>query len=195
MRRMRPGYSMPEITAETARLIFRTEAPGDLDRWMEVMNTPAVMRHLGGVCERHEVEARFAQKAAAISRHGFGFWHLQSKEDGQFIGHCGLAHINTPAAGPILHLAIQIGWMLAESHWGRGYAYEAAVEGLDIAFTRCGIKLLYSQTSEANRASWKLMEKLGMRRAPELDYVDPDYPPEENPTKIYSLSYDQWKHR
>ena len=117
---------MAEIIAETDRLILRTEAAGDLDRWMEVMNTPAVMRHLGGVCERHEVEARFAKKAAEIAKLGFGFWQVQTKSDGLLIGQCGLGTISVPAAGPILNAGIQIGWSIAESHWRQGYAGEAA---------------------------------------------------------------------
>ena len=183
---------MAEIIAETDRLILRTEAAGDLDRWMEVMNTPAVMRHLGGVCERHEVEARFAKKAAEIAKLGFGFWHVQTKSDGLLIGQCGLGTISVPAAGPILNAGIQIGWSIAESHWRQGYAGEAARATMELAFTRFGIEQLYAQTSDANRASWAMMEKLGMTRAAYLDYVDPEYPPEENPTVIYHLTKEQW---
>jgi RimJ/RimL family protein N-acetyltransferase len=187
------AFSMAEIVAETDRLILRTEAIGDVDRWMEVMNTPAVMRHLGGVCERHEVEARFAKKAAGIAKFGYGFWHLQTKADGLLIGQCGLGPIDVEAAGPVLNAGTQIGWSIAESHWRQGFASEAARAAIDLAFNRFGIDQLYAQTSNANRASWAMMEKLGMTRAAELDYVDPDYPPEENPTIIYHLTSALWE--
>lgn len=183
---------MAEIVAETDRLILRTEAVGDLDRWMEVMNTPAVMQHLGGVIERHEVEARFAKKAAEIAKLGFGFWHVQTKSDGLLIGQCGLGTIDVVAAGPVLNAGTQIGWSIADSHWRQGYASEAARAVIELAFNRFGIAQLYAQTSDANRASWTMMENLGMTRAPELDYVDPNYPREENPTIIYQLSRAQW---
>lgn len=182
---------MPEIVAETARLILRTEAPGDLNRWMEVMNTAAMRKHLGGVQERHEVEAGFARKAANIAKDGYGFWHLQTKDDGLLIGQCGIGPIEVAAAGPVLNAGLQIGWSIAESHWRKGYAMEAARAVIDLAFTRHSINLLYAQTSDANVASWRMMEKLGMERARELDYVDPAYPPEENPTIIYHLVRDQ----
>ncbi len=182
---------MAEIVAETERLILRTEAAGDLDRWMEVMNTPSVMHHLGGVCERHQVEARFARKAAEIAKLGYGFWHVQTKSDGLFIGQCGLSTIDVVAAGPILNAGIQIGWSIAESHWRQGYAREAARAAIDLAFNRFGLKQLFAQTSDANRASWYLMEKLGMVRVPDLDYIDPDYAPEENPTILYHLTCEQ----
>lgn len=178
---------MPEIVAETARLIVRTEAPGDLDRWMEVMNTAAVRKHLGGVQERHEVEAGFARKAAGFAKDGYGFWHLQTKDDGLLIGQCGIASIEVEAASEELRAGLQIGWSIAESHWRKGYAEEAARAVIDLAFTRHSVDLLYAQTSNANTASWQMMEKLGMERMRELDYVDPNYPPEENPTIIYRL--------
>jgi RimJ/RimL family protein N-acetyltransferase len=187
------AFLMAEIVAETGRLILRTEAAGDLDRWMEVINTPAVMRHLGGVVERHQIEARFARKAADIAKYGHGFWHLQTKSDGQLIGQCGFAPIDVEAAGPFLNTEHQIGWSIAESHWRRGYASEAARAAIDLAFNRFGIDQLYAQTSDANRASWAMMEKLGMLRAPDLDYIDPDYPSEENPTIIYHLTREHWE--
>lgn len=184
---------MPEIIAETARLILRTEAPGDLDRWMEVMNTPAIRKYLGGVQERHEVEAGFARKAAGIARDGHGFWHLQTKDDGLLIGQCGFAAIEAEAAGPVLNAGQQIGWSIVESHWRQGYAMEAARAVIDIAFTSHGLDLLYAQTSEANAPSWRMMEKLGMKRMAELDYIDPAYPDEENPAIIYRLTRKAWR--
>lgn len=178
---------MAEIVAETDRLILRTQAPGDLDRWMAVMNTAAVTRHLGGVRERHQVEADFARKAASIAQYGYGFWHVQTKADGLLIGHAGLAPIEVEAASAELRAGLQIGWSVAESHWRQGYAIEAARAVIDLAFTRFGLDVLYAQTSDANLPSWRMMEKLGMKRTRELDYVDPAYPPEENPTIIYRL--------
>ena len=190
---MRRVFLMVEIIAETDRLILRKEAIGDLDRWMEVINTPAVMQHLGGVCERYEVAERFEKKATGIAQSGYGFWHLQTRSDGQLIGQCGFGPIDVESAGPVLNAGTQIGWSIAESHWRQGYASEAARAAINLAFYRFGISQLYAQTSNANRASWAMMEKLGMVRAPDLDYVDPDYPPEENPTIIYNLSREQWE--
>jgi hypothetical protein len=38
-----------------------------------------------------------------------------------------------------------------------------------------------------------VMERLGMERAQALDYDDPAYPPEENPTKVYRLTREAWE--
>ncbi len=94
-----------------------------------------------------------------------------------------------------LNTGIQIGWSIAESHWRQGFAIEAAIAVIELAFDRFGKEEVFAQTSDANRASWAMMEKLGMERAAELDYVDPNYPPEENPTIIYLLTRDDWRAR
>lgn len=183
---------MADIVAETDRLILRTEAEGDLDRWMQVMNTRAVRKHLGGVQEQHEVEAGFARKAAGIAKDGYGFWHLQTKADGVLIGQCGLGPIEVEAASPALRAGVQIGWSIAESHWRRGYAFEAARAAIYLAFYRFGLDRLYAQTSDANVASWQMMKKLKMVRVPDFDYIDPEYPAEENPTIIYQVTREEW---
>ena len=176
---------MPDIILETGRLILRTEAPGDLAFWLEQMNTEEVLRYLGGPREPHEVEATFAQTAAAIAREGFGFWILQLKESGAPIGKAGLNRIETDAAPMALRGAVQIGWSLHPNHWRQGLASEAAQAILAYGFTRLGMDEIYAQTSESNIASWRMMEKLGMQRMREFDYPDPDYPPTENPTIVY----------
>ena len=63
---------------------------------------------------------------------------------------------------------------------------------LALAFVQFDRPVVYGQTSENNRASWRVMERLGMERLTRLDYDDPAYPPEENPTKIYGLQRDAW---
>ncbi len=47
--------------------------------------------------------------------------------------------------------------------------------------------MLYSQTSDSNVASTRMMQRLGFTARPELGYHDPDYPPEDNPTTVWSM--------
>ena len=63
---------------------------------------------------------------------------------------------------------------------------------LMLAFERLDLARLYAQTSERNTASWRLMQRLGMSRRADLDYLDPDYPPEDNPTMVWDLRRDAW---
>jgi len=58
----------------------------------------------------------------------------------------------------------QIGWILGKAYEGRGYATEAATALLDYLFRTVGFHRVYAMTSPDNRRSWRLMERLGMRR-------------------------------
>jgi RimJ/RimL family protein N-acetyltransferase len=47
-------------------------------------------------------------------------------------------------------------------------------------------------TVQDNRASWGLMERLGMVRRADLDFIDPAHGPDLNPTIVYVTERDQW---
>ena len=111
------------------------------------------------------------------------------------IGKAGLARIDTLCAPEELRGAVQAGWTLRADCWGRGYAREAGEAALQLAFERFALARVYAQTSQRNRASWGLMERLGMTRRADLDYPDPDYPPEDNPTMVYQLDAGAWRAR
>jgi RimJ/RimL family protein N-acetyltransferase len=182
---------MAEIVAETERLVFRRELPGDLEVWLEHMNTPQVMEKTGGVQPPEKVAEGFA-KMAADADGVLAFYFLALKTGGTLIGKAGLSRIETAIAPDELRGAVQAGWTLRADCWGKGYAREAGEAALALAFERLALPRVYAQTSERNTASWKLMERLGMARREDLDYPDPEYPPEDNPTMIYSLDREQW---
>ncbi len=58
----------------------------------------------------------------------------------------------------------EIDYALAKSHWGRGLIPEAAATVVDWAFRERGLARISSQANVRNRRSWRVMEKLGMRR-------------------------------
>ena len=57
-----------------------------------------------------------------------------------------------------------IGWTLGKADEGKGYATEAASALLDCLFGALGFHRVYALTSPKNTRSWRLMERLGMRR-------------------------------
>lgn len=171
---------------ETVRLVLRGERAGDLAVWLEHMNTPQVLARLGGVQGEEQVARAFAMMAAPDDA-PIAFRFIERRTDGALLGKAGLAPIATPAAPEELRGAVQIGWTLRADAWGQGYAREVSESLLDHAFGALGLEQLYAQTSEANAASWGLMQRLGMRRRADLDYVDPDYPPEDNPTVVWAI--------
>ncbi|MBO9498372.1 MAG: GNAT family N-acetyltransferase [Novosphingobium sp.] len=180
------------VVATTERLVLRTEVPGDLELWLECMNTPEVLRFLGGPQGADKVAESFIRMREA---HGEGrpcFYLLALREGGTLVGRCGLSTIDPPEAPEALQGQLQVGWGIRPEFWGRGYAPEAARVALAAAFERFAAPVVYGQTSERNIPSWRVMEKLGMRRLAELDYPDPDYPPDDNPTMVWGITREEW---
>ena len=182
---------MADIIAETDRLILRTIEEGDAAEQMRVLNTPAVMARLGGPKELHEIEAKHAKSMQLYAQRGFSFLFLIEKETGEMVGHAGIKLVDNPLAKN--EGDHEIGWLIREDRWRRGYAEEAVRAVLDWAFGRVDAPNVVALTSQANVPSWKLMEKLGMVRRKDLDFDDPAYPPEDRTTILYSLTKEQWE--
>lgn len=70
------------------------------------------------------------------------------------------AEVREQAAGTLA----EIGYVLDPAHAGHGYATEAARELLRLAFEGLGVRRVIAQCFADNEASWRLMERLGMRR-------------------------------
>ena len=182
---------MAELATTTDRLILRTWDEGDSERFYAIMNTAAVMRHLGGVQSRADWDAAVERLNGYQRDFGHTFWLIEEKAGGEILGFCGLKRANAPGSGALAGTP-EVGWRLRESAWGRGIAKEAAIASLDLAFGRFGYDEVVALTVPANDASQGLMKRLGMRRRDELDYVDTRFGPELNPTIVYSIVAEDW---
>ena len=176
---------------ETERLVLLPPVAVDLPWILEQMNTPAVMRYLGGqVRTGDEVAGSLEDDIAAFANGGHRRWTVRRRDDDRRVGRCGLFTVRGEAAPEALRGQPEIGWTFAEAWWGRGYATEAARAVLGFAFRTLELPRVFSQTSDSNVASTRMMARLGFARRAELDYVDPDYPPRDNPTTVWSLAAD-----
>ena len=182
---------MPDIVLETERLVLRTIGEQDVDAHDRHLNSPTLMARLGGSMERHEIEARHAKGMAMYAKDGFSFLFLMEKATGEMVGYAGIKWVdNAHAPNQGDH---EVGWIVREDRWRRGYAEEAVRGILDWAFGRIGAPHVVALTSQVNVGSWKLMEKLGMERREDLDFTDPKYGAEDSPTIQYSLTREQWE--
>lgn len=181
---------MSGIAAETDRLILREWRDDDGDRFYAVMNTPAVMRHLGGVQERATWDSALDRIHGYQRDFGHTLWLVERKDDGALIGFCGLKRVNSE--GTDLTGQFEIGWRLRESAWGQGYAKEAAIASLDLAFGRFGAPHVVAFTIRSNQESQGLMKRLGMKRREDLDFDDPRFGPDMNPTIVYRIDAADW---
>jgi RimJ/RimL family protein N-acetyltransferase len=95
-------------------------------------------------------------KTLVIERHGDVVGDLMlAVEDGW-----GQAEVAEQARG----VQAELGWVLHPDHAGRGYASEAVRELLRLSFGELGLRRVTANCFADNEASWRLMERVGMRR-------------------------------
>ena len=184
---------MAEVVAETERLRLRTWDDEDEFRFFDVMNTPAVMRWLGGLQRPEDWSAGYQRLRGYERDFGFTFWIVERRSDAEILGFCGLKRANAPGGDGIAG-EVEIGWRLREEAWGHGYAKEAAIASLDLAFDRFEAPRVVAITALHNLPSQGLMVRLGMTRREELDFVDERFPKESdvNPQIVFSIERAEW---
>lgn len=172
MRRMRRGCwadERNERVIETARLVLRSWREDDKLAFAAAFNTPGVMRWLGGVQPQAEMDAQVDKRLADQAREGCSYWAVERLADGVLVASCGvrrgLNYRGTPVEG-----MYEMGWRVAEAHWGQGYAREAAEGTLRWLWAITDATVVAAWTTTENRPSWSLMERLGMTRRPDLDF-------------------------
>jgi RimJ/RimL family protein N-acetyltransferase len=87
-----------------------------------------------------------------------------------FIGFAGLG---VPRFEAHFTPCVEIGWRLAYDFWGFGYAREAASAALEFGFQQIGLEEIVSFTARQNSRSRRVMERLGMMRSAEDDFLHP----------------------
>jgi len=162
---------MPEVPElSTPRLLLRGWRQDDREPFARMNADPMVRRYFATLLSRAESDALVDWHQDSFARHGFGFWAVELREPGTFIGFLGLC---TPSFDAHFTPCVEIGWRLAAPFWNQGYATEGARAALAFGFDRLQLAEIVSFTTAANAPSRRVMEKLGMTRDPADDFGHP----------------------
>jgi RimJ/RimL family protein N-acetyltransferase len=144
------------ISLESARLRLRPFAEADLDAYAAMSADPEVMRYIadGTTLDRETAWRQIAMFLGHWSLRGYGLFALEPKAGGAMIGFAGLWH---PEGWP----GVELGWRLARSAWGHGYATEAATVARDWAYATLPFAHLISVIDQANDRSIAVARRLG----------------------------------
>ena len=116
---------------ETPRLLLRGHRADDLPAVAALWSDPEVVRHITGTpATTEESWARMLRYAGLWGLLGFGYFAVEEKNSGRFIGDVGIANFKR-AMEPALGDVPEAGWVLAPSAHGKGYATEAMRAVLD----------------------------------------------------------------
>ena len=154
----------------TPRLVLRQWRDGDRAPFAALNADPLVMEQFPAILTRDQSDAMVDRCVEQIECNGYGLWAVEVRPTGEFIGFVGLAR---PTWGAAFTPCTEIGWRLARSAWGHGYATEAATAALATAFGPVGLDEMVSFTTTGNLRSQRVMQRLGMTRDPSEDFDHP----------------------
>ncbi|AQR73175.1 GNAT family N-acetyltransferase [Sphingomonas sp. LM7] len=156
----------------TERLILRVPEPRDRDGLVAMFTNQILMAQLFPGLDEAAADGVIA-KHDRLRSEGLGFLAVERREDGALVGFCGLkrGEAHMPIAG-----AIEAGWIVDLPWWRHGYAREAMQAVLADAWSRIAEDRIYAITSSVNLKSQALMERLGMHRLAEGDYMSASFP-------------------
>jgi RimJ/RimL family protein N-acetyltransferase len=149
------------VTLETERLILRELTLDDAEALNAVDGDPVVARWNG--FEPPDLEGTRGYIASVIDAAGqsprqFYTLALVTRTDNRLIGRCGIDR-----GGPDL-LDGMVGYCVHRDLWGQGYMTEAVRELVDFGFRELKLHRMWADCDPRNIGSWRVMEKVGMRR-------------------------------
>lgn len=140
----------------TTRLVLRKMHPDDAQDAFDLNSDPDVVRYTGDGSFASVEEARtFLTNYDAYEKWGYGRLNCYLKENGEYIGWCGLKY--HPAEDET-----DLGYRLKKKFWNQGYATEASLVCLQYGFEKLNLPFIVGRVMKENLASIKVLEKLGM---------------------------------
>ncbi|MEA2998576.1 MAG: hypothetical protein QOH04_546 [Sphingomonadales bacterium] len=155
---------------ETERLRLRAFRESDLEAQAKVMGDPEVVRHLGGTpFSREETWRRIAMASGLWPLLGYGYWAVERKEDGAYLGQAGFADFKRDLQ-PSIEGGPEMGWIFAPGAQGHGYASEAVAAGLEWIDRALNPPEVTAIIDHQNAPSIRVAEKNGFSMREEATY-------------------------
>lgn len=149
---------------KTERLVLRPFTAADEEDMLEFESRPEVARHLYNEPRTREDNAKelaIRQEQTALRKEGDTLM-LAVELDGKVIGYVLLIWVSET------HKQGEFGYVLHPDYHGKGYASEASVEMLRLGFEKMDMHRVIGRCDAQNDASWRLMERMGMRKEAHL---------------------------
>jgi RimJ/RimL family protein N-acetyltransferase len=151
---------MPSTLLHTPRLLLREFSADDVEDLLRSDGDARVMRYLAnGLAPRTRDQVRASlgwMQATYLERPGFGLLHASRRDDGVYVGGCGL--LKLPEGDDI-----EIAYRLPVDCWGQGYATEMAQAVLQHGFATLALPRVLGLTWPENVASQRVLVKIGMQ--------------------------------
>lgn len=163
-----------KLIAATDRLYLREFIMDDSVHFYQMNADKQVLQYTGDIPFISRKEALdFLHDYKEYDLHGIGRWAVIRKSDEEFLGWCGLKY------HPEENIT-EVGFRFYRKYWGMGYATEAARAAVEYGFSNRKILRIYAHAHIDNKASLRVIDKLGMEYQGEITYG-------ELPAKLFKL--------
>lgn len=144
--------------------MMRPFSADDIDGLHRMWIDPGVREFLWDdqIIPRETAVAIVEGSTDSFAQHGFGFWVVCFKDDPALVGFGGLRHFTADGGEKS---AVEILYGITPEHWGKAIATEAARAVQRYAFEETNLKQIYAGADPPNVASFRVMEKIGMKFA------------------------------
>jgi RimJ/RimL family protein N-acetyltransferase len=148
----------------TERIRFRRYRTQDAKAVSEMFTDPQARRFYPEMGRPQEIDRWIRWNLDSYAEHGFGLWVMEHRDEGLFLGDCGLTFQSVEG-----ERLLELGYHLRERHRGRGYATEAGQACLAFAFDDLAASLVCSIVDPENEASMRLALRLHRYRRTFID--------------------------
>ncbi|CAA0177618.1 GNAT family N-acetyltransferase [Tenacibaculum maritimum] len=175
---------------KSERLGFRKWKESDLSEFTKINADLDVMEHFPKLLTKKETADFIKRANNQYNKNGCCYFAIEILKSGEFIGFIGLALQNyktdfTPA--------IDIGWRLKKSAWGKGFATEGAGRCIEFGFQKLNLKNIISFCTEKNKNSENVMKKIGMKKIGTFNHPKLNKYPKYEKCICYEITQKAWK--
>lgn len=175
------------LPRHTARLTLRALREDDLEHHLSLFAQPEVVRFLyEEPMDRDAARAHLHRRLPARLPDEGEWLNLAVEHRGDFVGEVGCSLVSR------VHRQCEIGYLIVPTATGQGFGTEAAAAMVEMCFLELGAHRVAGRIDARNRASARVLERLGMRREAHLrenEFVKGEWVDEA----IYALTESEWQ--
>ena len=156
-------------TLETANTKLRPLGLNDIDALFQITNQKDIFKYFPNPAawSREKTEKFIQSQLAHWEQHGFGWWGVESLKSSESIGWNGLQYL--PDTNEI-----EVGYLLSQKFWGRGWTTEGTIASLKFGFEVVGLDSIIAIVHPDNIASQRVALKSGLSLVDRNNYFGMD---------------------
>lgn len=153
------------IQLKTEHLILRQWKKEDLFHYSNLTSNKVVMQYFPKTLTKEQSDLAAMKFMGLLKEKSWGFWAVEEKLSGNFIGYAGL---HEPKTKFPFSPCVEIAWRMEDKYWHNGYVLELGMRILDFAFEEIKLDEVVYFSSIHNIKAENIMQQLGMIKEKEI---------------------------